>query len=125
MKGERLQRVRGLIAGILVGIPLWVFLVLSPALHAQAEVAIAICVLVGVAVFAVVGTRSDAHDEAADAAWREAALDLPPASDRVILERMQASMPGPGKPRKSGPMSGEQKGGAQPSGAAVKGAEPK
>jgi hypothetical protein len=42
--------------------------------------------LVGLAIFAVVATRSDAHEEAADVDWREAAPDLPPASDSVPLE---------------------------------------
>ncbi len=50
--------------------------------------------------FAVVATKSDASDEAADAAWRAASLDLPPVSDRTLLERAQASMPGPDHKKK-------------------------
>jgi len=94
-----LQRVRGLVAAATVGIPLAVFVTLS--LHATREVAVLMGAAVGLAIFAVVATQHDAHDEAADAAWREAAPDLPPVSDRVALERLQADMPGPGKPRKA------------------------
>jgi hypothetical protein len=42
--------------------------------------------VVALAIFAVVATRGDAHEQASDAAWREAASDLPPVSDRVPLE---------------------------------------
>ena len=95
-----MQRVRGLIAATLVGVPLALFLWFW--LHATVWFAIVIAGGVGVAIFAVVATRSDAHDEAADAAWREAAPDLPPVSDRAVLERNQASMSGPENQRKSG-----------------------
>jgi uncharacterized membrane protein YccC len=90
-----LQRVRGLIAGLLVGGPLGIFVTVS--LHATREIAGLLGFVVGLAVFAVVATGTDAHDYAADQAWRDAASDLPPVSDRIILERSQASMPGPGK----------------------------
>jgi hypothetical protein len=56
----------------------------------------------GLAVFSVVVTGTDAHDAAADAAWQAAAADLPPVSDRVALERDQVSMPGPVKPKRAG-----------------------
>ncbi len=95
-----MQRVRGLIAAILVGVPLGLFLLIT--LHATREVSVLIGSCVGVAVFAVVATGPDPRDEAADAAWQEAAHDLPPVSDRVILERVQATMPGPGRPRPPG-----------------------
>ena len=95
-----MQKIRGLIAAIVVGVPLMIFLGFW--LHATREFAIFIGCCVGLAIFAVVSTRSDAHDDAADAAWREAAGDLPPASDRAILERTQAAMPGPEKQRQGG-----------------------
>jgi len=94
-----LQRVRGLVAAVAVSVPLMIFLLLW--LHATREFAVLIGCAIGLAIFAVVATGSDAHDAAADAAWKEAALDLPPVSDRVILERMQASMPGPEKPKRA------------------------
>jgi hypothetical protein len=99
-EGEILQRVRGIIAALAVGAPVTAFLKLW--LHAPLEAAVIISLVLGVAIFAIVATRSDAHDDAADAAWREAAPDLPPVSDRVALERDQISMPGPGKPRVGG-----------------------
>jgi hypothetical protein len=93
-----LQRIRGLFVGILVGGGLALFVMVS--LHATSLVALAAGGCVGLSVFAVVATRDDASDEAADAAWRAASLDLPPASDRALLERMQASMPGPGQKKR-------------------------
>jgi len=95
-----LQRVRGLVAAVLVSVPLALFLLVW--LHATREFAVLIGCGLGLAIFIVVATGTDAHDQAADAAWREAALDLPPVSDRVILERDQARMPGPEKPRRAG-----------------------
>ena len=88
-----MQRVRGIIAATLVGLPLSAFLWFW--LHAPIEVAVAISLALGIAIFAIVATRSDAHDEAADVAWRQVAPDLPPASDRVVMERDQISMLGP------------------------------
>lgn len=96
-----MQRVRGVIAGILVGGPLTLYLVAGPITHAPLELGALVGIGVAVAIFAVVGTRSDSHDEAADAAWREAALDLPPVSDRISLARVQATMPGPEKRRRT------------------------
>jgi hypothetical protein len=110
-----LQRVRGIIAAILVGLPLSTFLWFW--LHAPIEVAVAISLILGIAIFAIVATRSDAHDEAADALWREVAPDLPPVSDRVAMERDQVSMRGPDKPR-----GGKR---AQPNDTSSQGANPK
>ena len=93
-----MQRVRGLFAAVVIGIPLGIFLVLW--LHAVPQFAVLMGCLIGLAVFAVVATRSDTHDDAADLAWRAAAADLPPVSDRVILEQSQANMPGPGSRRR-------------------------
>jgi hypothetical protein len=100
-RGEHLQRVRGLVAAALIGVPLGAFLFVS--LHASREIAALVGSGVGLAIFAVVATGTDAQDAAADAAWRQAAPDLPPASDRITLERNQATMPGPEKGRRTSP----------------------
>ena len=107
-----MQRARGLIAGSLVGIPLGVFMILW--LHAVVWAAALGGGVVGLAIFAVVSTRSDVREEAADAAWREAASDLPPVSDRVLLEKVQAKLPGPRKQAKTSPRSGEDGPATQP-----------
>ncbi|MGA3057943.1 MAG: hypothetical protein ABSE70_07925 [Candidatus Limnocylindrales bacterium] len=111
-----MQRVRGVVAGMMVGVPLALYVYLW--LHGVREVAGLIGAGVGLAIALVVGTRSDPRDAAADAAWREAAPDLPPVSDRTTLEGLQAKMPGPnGKAARDG---------RAPSGtSAAKGAEPR
>jgi hypothetical protein len=93
-----LQRLRGVLAGLVVGIPLGVFMVMF--LHAGRELAGLLAAVVGGAIFLVVATRSDEHDIAADVAWREAAPDLPPASERRAMEQAQANLPVPAKSRK-------------------------
>jgi hypothetical protein len=98
-QGGSLQRVRGILTGVLVGVPLAIFVIVW--LHGVVEVAALIGGGVALAIALVVGTRSDAHDDAADRAWREAARDLPPVSDRTTLERSQLKMPGPAKSRRS------------------------
>jgi hypothetical protein len=118
-----LQRVRGLIAAALVGVPLGIFVTVS--LHATREVAALLGLIVGLAVFAVVATGTATRDLAADAAWREAAPDLPPVMDRMILERNQASMPGPGKQRRSAVRASRDGEPAQSIDTASQGAEPK
>jgi hypothetical protein len=87
------QRVQGLLVGFLVGasVAFWVFLTL----HAIVLAALAWGGIVGLAIFAVVATKSDPADDAADAAWRLAAPDLPPTSDRLTLERAQEHIEGP------------------------------
>jgi hypothetical protein len=97
--GEAVQRVRGLIAGTLVGVPLGIFMMLW--LHAVVQAAALGGAVVGIGVFAVVATRSDAREEAADAAWREAAPDLPPVSDRVALESVKGRLLAPPPRRKA------------------------
>jgi hypothetical protein len=92
-----LQGFRGLVVGGLVGVGVAAFVMVT--LHATTPVGVVGGLLVGLSVFAVVATKSDASDEAADAAWREASLDLPPASERLMLERTQASMAGPAQKR--------------------------
>jgi hypothetical protein len=93
-----LRRVRGLAAALTVAIPAAMFLLLW--MHATREFGLAIACGLGLAIFAVVATGTDPHDAAADAAWQAAAPDLPPVVDRATLERDQASMPGPEKPRR-------------------------
>ena len=87
------QALKGVAAALIVCIPLG--LNLHFWLHGTIAVTLLICIALGLAIFVVVGTRSDATDAAADAAWRAAAADLPPVSDRVALERDQRQMSGP------------------------------
>ena len=94
-----MQRLRGLVAACAVGTPLAVFLWFW--LHAPVQFAALAGSLVGLAVFLVVATRSDARDAAADVAWLELAPDLPPASERAALEKLQVDMPGPDRQRKA------------------------
>jgi hypothetical protein len=101
------QQLRGLISGLLVGGLLAGFLMMAPWIHAARELALVIGAAVGGTILFVVATGTGPQDEAADAAWRETALDLPPASDRVILERLQASIPGPDKKRKATARAGD------------------
>ena len=118
-----MQRLRGLIVGALVGGPLGIFVTIS--LHATREVAVLISLAVGLSIFAVVATATNPRDQLADAAWREAAPDLPPTSDRVALERTQATMPGPTKHRHTGVRSRDEIEGARTGKAASHGAESK
>ena len=123
LEGEILQRIRGLIAGSLVGFPLGVFLLFT--LHATREAGALIGVAVGLAIFVVVATGTDARDQIAEAAWREAAPDLPPVSDRIALEQSQATMPGPQKQRRTSGRSHDDRQRAQPSDPATQGVEPR
>jgi hypothetical protein len=88
-----LQRVRALVPGFLVGLPVALLVYLW--LHATREFAVLIGLVIGTAIFLVVSTSTDGSEIAADDAWREAAPDLPPFSDRMAMERDQASIPGP------------------------------
>lgn len=101
-----MQRLRGVITGLLVGIPLAAYVrgfslgipyvgSVSLGLHGVPEVAILAGAGIGLAIALVVGTRRDPGEAAADQAWREVAPDLPPFSDRTALEASQADMPGP------------------------------
>jgi hypothetical protein len=121
-EGDTLQRVRGLIAGTLVGIPLGGFMMFW--LHAVVWAAALGGGVVAVGIFAVVSTRSDVRDEAADAAWREAAPDLPPVSDRIHLENRGAALSPPEARPKASPSSADPHG-AGPIGAANNGSESK
>jgi hypothetical protein len=92
------QRVKGAAVGAMVAVALGILTGVT--LHATPLAAIALSAIVGLSVFGVVATRTGPEDYAADAAWRHAAMDLPPVSDRVILERLQASLPGPSPKKK-------------------------
>jgi hypothetical protein len=117
-----LQKVRGLIAAAVVGMPLWCLLFFS--LHATREIAAIAAAGVGLAIFAVVATGTDARDARADAAWREAAPDLPPSSDRIALDRSQATMPGPDRGRRTGRRHRDERQGVHTGDAATPGAPP-
>lgn len=118
-----MQRFRGVLAGLIVGLPLSMFMVLW--LHAGRGLALILAGIVGIAIFLVVATRSDEHDLAADVAWREAAPDLPPASERAAMVLAQANLPVPVKQRKAGPTgqrpAAKSGGNDRPSGAASAG----
>jgi hypothetical protein len=114
-----LQRLRGVLAGTLVGVGLAVYVALW--LHGVREVAILVGAGIGLAIGVVVGTRTDAHDAAGDEAWRGAAPDLPPIRDRMALERLQATTPGPDQDLRPGSVSAERDDGA-PSGSLSSGA---
>lgn len=90
-----MQRLKGLVAGSFIGCCVALFMVFSPTMHAPVELVVPIAVMVGTAIFLVVATATGPEDAAADAAWRLAAPDLPPVSERLALEREQASLPGP------------------------------
>jgi hypothetical protein len=118
-----LQRVRGVIAAAVVGIPLGALMFFS--LHASREIAALVGSGVGLAIFAVVATGTDARDAAADTAWRQAAPDLPPASDRIVLERDQETMPGPEKVRRTSRRPGDDRQGVAPDSSATQGVQPR
>ena len=88
-----MQKLRGILTGLVIAI--LVAAVVRLWLHGTLEASAGIGAIVGIATTLVVGTRTDARSEAADAAWRAASPDLPPASDRSALELTQRSMPGP------------------------------
>ncbi len=102
-RGDRLQRLRGVTTGFLVGLVLTAYV--GYWLHGVREVAILVGIGLGLAIGLVVGTRTDAGDAAADEAWRRVAPDLPPVSDRVALEASQAKMPGPEQDPRTSPAS--------------------
>jgi hypothetical protein len=107
-----LQKLKGLVSAILVGVPLAAFLLYS--LHATREIAWLAAMVVGLSIFAVVATGTDSRGTASDVAWREAAPDLPPGSDRVALERSQATMPRPEKGRRAGTRARDEHRGVEP-----------
>jgi hypothetical protein len=88
-----MRGLQALTAAIVLGIPLTLYLVFW--LHAVWPFAIGASGVLGIGVFAIVGTRSGEKDLAADAAWLAAAPDLPPASERKTMESAQAHIAGP------------------------------
>jgi hypothetical protein len=95
-----MQLLRGLVVGAIVGALLYFFLTLW--MHAIDWLAAISALGLGLSVMAVVGTGRDEQGIAADLAWRAAAPDLPPVMDRVNMERGQAHLPSPPKPRHPG-----------------------
>ena len=78
--------------------------------------------VLGIGIIAVVATQSSEKEGEADAAWLEAAPDLPPGSDRRAMEMAQATMPGPEKTRRERRSSRGRGRGAGPGEAAKQGA---
>jgi hypothetical protein len=93
-----MRALKSLGSALIVGVGFSVFLVFM--LGANWRFAIGSSVVLGLGIVAVVGTRPSDKDVAADSAWRAAAPDLSPASDRLAMEAAQSSMPGPEKPRR-------------------------
>jgi len=92
-----MQLLRGLVVGAIVGVLLFAFLTMW--MHAIDWLAAISSMALALAIMAVVGTGRDERGIAADAAWRAAAPDLPPVMDRIGMERRQAHLPGPPRPR--------------------------
>ena len=106
-----MRALQGLGSALVVGSVFCVFLV--GLLGANWPFAVGSAVVLGLGIIAVVGTRASAKDLAADAAWRAAAPDLPPVSDRRALEAVQDTIPGPEKVRRrhvAGAAKGEDQG---------------
>jgi len=76
---------RGVVVGAIIGGLLYGFLIVW--LHAVEWLAAPAALTLGFAILAMVGTRRNDRGAAQDAAWRAAAPDLPPVSDRAILDR--------------------------------------
>jgi hypothetical protein len=98
------QVLKGVFAAFAVGIPLGLYLHLW--LHGTLLFTLAAVGTLGMGIIVVVGTRSDKTDAAADAAWKAAAPDLPPVSDRRALETAQAHLPGPEAAGRENPAAG-------------------
>jgi hypothetical protein len=95
-----MRAVQGLGSALVVSSVFSVFLV--GLLGATWPFALGSGLVLGLGIIAVVGTRASEKDLLADTAWREAASDLPPASDRLTMEAAQSDMPGPEKMRPTG-----------------------
>jgi hypothetical protein len=92
---ESMRALRALGPALLVGGVFAVFLITG--LGASWFFAATSGAAIGVGIMAVVASRPTERDRLADQAWRSAAPDLPPASDRRVLEQAQDTMPGPEK----------------------------
>jgi hypothetical protein len=93
--GDWMRVLQGLVSAVAVAVGLALWLVYW--MGASLTFAVAAGVVIGLAILAVVGTRSGPRDLQADAAWREAAPDLPPGSDRLVMEASQVEIAGPEK----------------------------
>jgi hypothetical protein len=98
-----MRALQGLGSAVVVSTVFSLFLV--GLLGATWPFAIGSSIVLGLGILAVVGTRASEKDVSADAAWREAAPDLPPVSDRRAMEAAQGTMPGPEKAGRSGDRS--------------------
>jgi len=94
-----MQLLRGLVTSAIVAGLLYGFLTIW--MHGVEWFAALASLTLGLAILAVVGTRSDDNGAAIDAAWRAAAPDLPPVSDRLNLEQAPIRIPVRPNPRKS------------------------
>lgn len=92
-----MSRMRGLVFGVVTGGVAYLFLTLW--MRGNSTFDMVLSTVLGVAVFSVVGTGKDERNVLADAAWQAAAPDLPPYSERLVLEHSQTRMPGPDRPR--------------------------
>jgi len=90
-----MQLLPGLVISAIVGGLLYGFLTIW--MHGVEWFSALASMALGLAILAVVGTRGDDDGAALDAAWRAAAPDLPPASDRVTLEQAPIRISGPTK----------------------------
>ena len=90
-----MQLLRGLVISAIVGGLLYGFLTIW--MHGAEWFAALASMALGLAILAVVGTRGDDNGAAIDAAWRAAAPDLPPVSNRLNLEQAPVRVPGSAK----------------------------
>ena len=90
-----MRALRGLGVALIVCATLCVFLVLT--MGASWTFALVASAVLGLAIVAVVGTRTGPEELLADAAWRAAAPDLPPNTDRLAMAATQVHIPGPEK----------------------------
>jgi len=87
------QVLKGVGAAVVVGVPLGLYFHFW--LRGTLPFTALLVGVMSLGIIIVVGTRSDEADAAADLAWRAAAPDLPPVSDRRSMEAAQRHMPGP------------------------------
>jgi hypothetical protein len=92
---EAMRALRGLGVALIVCATLCVFLVVT--MGATWTFAVAAAGVLGLAIVAVVGTRTGPEELLADAAWRAAVPDLPPNTDRLAMAATQVHIPGPEK----------------------------
>jgi hypothetical protein len=96
VESSRRRQMRALKVGGVFSVFLW------QTMGANWPFAIGAGLVLGLGIFAVVATRASETDIAADAAWRTAAPELPPSSDRRATEAARNTTPGPEKIRRRG-----------------------